>query len=43
MFALAALGAVLSLTVPATSSPRRVSTLAALGAIGALLVDIYLY
>ena len=43
VFALAALAALLGLVVPATTSPRRVTTLAVLGAIGALLVDIYLY
>ncbi len=43
VFALAALGVILGLTVPAASSPRRVTTLALLGALAALLVDIYLY
>lgn len=43
VFAFAALAVILGLVVPATSSPRRITGLAVLGAIGALLVDIYLY
>ncbi len=43
VFALAALALILAAAVPATSSPRRVAGLALLGAISALLVDIYLY
>jgi hypothetical protein len=43
VFALAALGLLLGVALPATSSPRRVSVLALLGGLAALLVDIYLY
>lgn len=43
VFALAALALLLGLTVPATSSPRHITTLAVLGAISALIVDLYLY
>src|SRR5215218_10709485 len=43
VFALAALGLLLGCSVPANTSPRRVAALALLGALGALLVDVYLY
>jgi hypothetical protein len=43
VFALAALAVVLGLVVPAPTAPRRVTTLAVLGALAALLADIYLY
>jgi len=43
VFALAALGLVLGFVAPATYTARRNSALALLGAIAALLVDVYLY
>jgi hypothetical protein len=43
VFALAALGLILGLSAPPDTSPRRVAALAVLGAVSALLVDVYLY
>jgi hypothetical protein len=43
VFALAALAVLLGFSAPPGRSPRRVAALALLGAVSALLVDIYLY
>jgi hypothetical protein len=43
VFALAALGLFLGLAVPPAGSARRVAALAVLGAVSALIVDVYLY